>query len=89
VAGTIGDRLLVLSPLGVISTFLASAILMFIGTNLAIPISVTQCLLGGMFGAALTKQVTVINTRLALESVSSWAVAPLAAFAVAVLVVRL
>jgi inorganic phosphate transporter, PiT family len=89
VSGTIGDRMLVLSPLGVVSTFLASAALLILGTQFGIPISLTQCLLGGMFGAALSKQVRVVNTRLAVENIGSWVVVPLAAFAVAFLVANL
>ena len=89
VSGTIGDRLLVLSPLAVVSTFLASAALLWLGTDLAIPISLTQCLIGGMFGAALSKQDSVVNTRLATENVASWLVAPASALALAFVLVRL
>jgi phosphate/sulfate permease len=88
VSGTIGDRMLVLSPLAVVSTFIASSLLMLLGTDLAIPISLTQCLLGGMFGASLTKQVSVVNTRLALENIASWVVAPCSALILALLIVR-
>ena len=87
-SGTIGDRMLVLSPLGVVSTFLASAVLLWLGTDLAIPISLTQCLVGGMLGAAFAKQVSVVNTRLAVENVASWVVAPTSALILAVLIIR-
>ena len=72
ISGTVGDRLLGLSPFGVVATFLASAVLIWTGTQLAIPISISQCLLGGMFGAAFTKQISAINTRLATESIAMW-----------------
>jgi phosphate/sulfate permease len=88
VSGTIGDRMLVLSPLGVVSTFLASATLMWLGTEQAIPISLTQCLLGGMFGAAFSKQISVVNTRLAVENIASWVIAPTSALILAMLIVR-
>ncbi|MGA2666072.1 MAG: inorganic phosphate transporter [Nitrososphaerales archaeon] len=83
IAGTVGDRLLGLSPFGVVATFLSSALLIWVGTQLAIPISISQCLMGGMFGAALTSRVSVVNTRLAAESVGSWVAVPLASFLVA------
>ena len=89
VSGTIGDRMLVLSPLGVVSTFLASAAVMWIGTDLGIPISLTQCLIGGMFGAALSKQISVVNTRLAVENIASWVVAPTISFILAALIITL
>jgi PiT family inorganic phosphate transporter len=89
VTDTIGDKLLALSPLGVIATLLSSAVLILVGTQFAIPISISQCLLGGMFGAVLTKQFSVINVKLASESVALWVVGPLLAFLLAYLIIRL
>lgn len=89
VAGTVGDRLLSLSPQGVLAAFCGTIIMMWVATQLAIPISMTQCLIGGMFGAALTKKTSIINRRLSAEVVASWVIVPLAAFAVALLVAPL
>ncbi|HUK74960.1 MAG TPA: inorganic phosphate transporter [Nitrososphaerales archaeon] len=83
VAGTVGDRLVSLSPREVLSAFSATIIMMWLATQLAIPISVSQCLIGGMLGAALTKKVAIVNRRLALEVVASWAAVPLVAFVLA------
>ena len=80
VAGTVGDRLLSLSPQGVLAAFSGTIIMMWLATQLAIPVSVTQCLVGGMFGAALTKRIAIVNRRLSLEVIASWVVIPLAAF---------
>jgi inorganic phosphate transporter, PiT family len=88
VAATVGDRLLDLSPLGVVATFVSSALLMLLGTELGLPISIGQCLLGGMVGAAFTKKVTVINRKIAFESVAFWAIGPLAAFGIAYLLTQ-
>ncbi len=87
VSGTVGDKLLALSPFGVIATFLGSAVLIWLGTQLAIPVSISQCLLGGMFGAAFAKQISVVNGRVALESIGGWVVVPVAAFALGFLLV--
>lgn len=89
VAGTVGDRLLSLSPQGVLAAFSGTIIVMWLATQLGIPISVTQCLIGGMFGAAFTKKIAVINRRLSLEVVSSWVIIPLAAFALAAIIIPL
>jgi len=83
VAGTVGDRLLSLSPQGVLAAFSGTIIMMWIATQLGIPISVSQCLIGGMFGAAFTKKTAIVNRRLSLEVVSSWVIIPLAAFVLA------
>ena len=80
VSGTIGDRMLSLSPQGVFTAFFASAALVWVGTQFAIPVSITQCLLGGMLGAAYTKNIAVLNGRLTAETVSVWIVAPVLAF---------
>jgi inorganic phosphate transporter, PiT family len=83
VAGTVGDRLLSLSPHGVLAAFCGTIIMMWVATQFAVPISVTQCLIGGMFGAAFTKKVSIVNRRLSMEVVASWVVIPVAAFALA------
>ncbi len=85
VAGTVGDRLLSLSPQGVLAAFSGTIIMMLVATQLGIPVSVTQCLVGGMFGAAFTKKIAIVNQRLSLEVVASWVVIPLAAFVLAVI----
>jgi len=36
-----------------------------------------------MFGAAYAKSVTVVNKKLAIETVSGWVVVPVAAFVIA------
>jgi phosphate/sulfate permease len=82
VSGTVGDRMLSLSPQGVFSVFAASAAVVWTGTQFAIPMSISQCLLGGMFGAAFSKNVAVLNRRLAVETILVWLIAPLLAFAV-------
>ncbi len=84
VAGTVGDRLLSLSPQGVLAAFIGTILVMWVATQLAIPVSVSQCLIGGMFGAAFTKKIAIVNRRLSLEVVASWVVIPLAAFFLAV-----
>ncbi|HYB45444.1 MAG TPA: inorganic phosphate transporter [Nitrososphaerales archaeon] len=80
VAGTIGDRMLDLPPQGVTTLFVSSAIVVWVGTQFALPISIAQCVLGGMFGASLAKRIAVMNGRLAYETVLSWLVVPTLAF---------
>ena len=79
--GTIGDRMLTLSPQGVFSAFISSSLVVWAGTQLALPISITQCILGGMLGVAYSRVFSAVNGRLAGETLSLWVVAPLVAFA--------
>ncbi len=80
VSSTVGDRMLVQSPQGVFSAFLASSAIVWFGTQLAIPVSISQCLLGGMIGAAYTKSVTVLNGKIVRETLAVWVVAPVVSF---------
>jgi phosphate/sulfate permease len=82
VSGTVGDKLVALTPEGVMATFLCSAVVVWFGTQLALPISITQCLLGGMLGAAFTKHIRLINRKIVLETTVSWILVPSAAFVI-------
>lgn len=86
VAGTIGDRMLVLSPQAVVSVFISSALFIWIGTQLSIPISISQCLLGGMFGAAYARSIVIINRKLVLELILSWIIIPILSYVTAFLI---
>jgi PiT family inorganic phosphate transporter len=87
VSGTIGDKMLSLSPQEVFIAFGASAMVVWVGTQFAIPLSISQCLLGGMFGAAYTKSIAVLNRRLVEETTSVWILAPILSFVVAYVLV--
>lgn len=80
VAGTVGDRMLDLPPQGVTTLFISSSIVVWAGTQFAFPISIAQCVLGGMFGASQAKRLAVMNRKLFYETMLSWLVVPSAAF---------
>ncbi len=86
VSDTIGDKMLSLSPQGVFAVFAGAAISVIIGTQLQVPMSMGQSVLGGMFGAAYSQQMTVINRRVAGVTLGVWLVTPLMALAVAFIV---
>ncbi|MDG7007741.1 MAG: inorganic phosphate transporter [Nitrososphaerota archaeon] len=81
--GTMGDKMLTLSPQGVFSAFVSSSIVVWVGTQFGLPVSISQCLLGGMLGAAYSRIVAAVNRKLVGETLSMWVVAPLVAFAAA------
>ncbi len=89
VTETVGDRMLALSPQGVFTAFISSALVVWLGTQLAIPVSIGQCVIGGMFGAAYAKSVAVLNKRLFFETVSGWVIVPVAGFLLAYTVLSL
>ncbi len=87
--GRIGDRMLALSPQGVFAAFVASSVIVWVGTQFSLPVSISQCLLGGMLGAAYSRAISAVNRRLVAETLSLWVVAPAVAFSLAYLIGRL
>jgi phosphate/sulfate permease len=81
VSDTIGDKMLSLSPQGVFAVFAGATIAVIIGTQLRVPMSIGQTILGGMFGSAYSQRTTVINRRVASVTLGMWIVTPLLAFA--------
>jgi phosphate/sulfate permease len=88
VSETLGDKMLALSPQGVLAAFGGAALLVWIGTQLQVPMSISHCILGGMLGAAYSNRITVINRRILSESLSTWVVIPVVAFVAAFLLSR-
>jgi len=77
--GVIGDKMLALSPQGVFAAFVSSSLVVWAGTQFALPVSISQCLLGGMLGAAYSRAISAVNGRLVAETLALWVVAPLVA----------
>ncbi|MDA4129002.1 MAG: inorganic phosphate transporter [Thaumarchaeota archaeon] len=89
VSETLGDKMLALSPQGVLAAFGGAALLVWTGTQFQVPMSISHCILGGMLGAAYSSRITVINRRIVSESLSTWVVIPVVAFIAAFLLFRL
>ena len=68
----IGERLAILSPLKLSSSLLSSSILLWILTQIGIPAALTQIMLGGLIGAALSSPISIINVRLLKKLIGSW-----------------
>ena len=89
VAGTVGDRLLSLSPQGVLAAFSGTIIMMLVATQLAFPVSVAPVPRGRDVRGGLHEKIAIVNRRLSLEVVASWVVIPLGAFFLAFLLTPL
>ena len=81
--------MLALSPQGVFSAFVSSSTIVWFGTQFGIPVSISQCLLGGMLGAAYSRVVAAVNRKLVNETLAMWVTAPLVAFVASYLLVGL
>ncbi|MEM3495476.1 MAG: inorganic phosphate transporter [Nitrososphaerota archaeon] len=69
----IGDRLAILSPLKLSSSLLSSSLLLWILTQVGIPAALTQIMIGGLVGAALSSSTHIINVGLFKKLILSWA----------------
>lgn len=81
VSDTLGEKMLMLSAQGVITAFISSALLVWVGTQIGVPMSMSQCVLGGMFGATFARSVSVMNKKLVLGTIAAWGAVPVFAFA--------
>lgn len=71
------------SPTTVFSSLLVGAILVWLFTQIAIPVSLSQLLLGGLVGVNLYRKPNVYNKRALLVLLSSWVGVPILSFLVA------
>ena len=89
ISKVIGDELIVLSPVGVLTAMFAGASMMWFLTQFRVPISITQAVVGGMVGVALARDVRIINRRVLAEILVSWILVTAVAFVVALAVFTL
>ncbi|MCP8312407.1 MAG: inorganic phosphate transporter family protein [Candidatus Methylarchaceae archaeon HK02M1] len=69
---TVGEDLIVLSPIGVLTSMFSSALLMWFFTQYSIPISITQAVIGGIVGAGFIKRHVIFNRTILYEVIGSW-----------------
>jgi phosphate/sulfate permease len=73
-AKIVGEKIVGLSQVKTLAGFLGTAIVTWSFTQLAIPVSLTQVLIGGMLGAGAARGPTVVNKREIVVMVRDWAV---------------
>ncbi|MCL5788678.1 MAG: inorganic phosphate transporter [Candidatus Marsarchaeota archaeon] len=82
VSKNLGDRAFGLSPLAVLATFTASALSVLIGVSFHVPVSMGQCVLGGMLGAAYSRKPSFVNGHALTKITSMWVLVPSFSFLV-------
>lgn len=63
IAKVVGDKIVGLSQIKTLSAMLGSAIITTIFTALAVPVSLTQVVIGGMLGAGVARRPSIVNNR--------------------------
>lgn len=80
---SVAENIVGLSPSASFAAQMGGAITVHSFTQFGIPVSVSQAVVGGIFGAAATRKIVVRNDRLTKEIIFGWTVAPLLGAALA------
>jgi len=82
---SVAENIVGLSPSASFAAQLGGAITVHGFTEFGIPVSVSQAVVGGVFGAAIPRKIVVRNGRLTREIILGWTLAPLLGAALAFL----
>jgi PiT family inorganic phosphate transporter len=74
---SVSENIVGLSPSASFAAQMGGALTVHGFTQVGIPVSVSQAVVGGIFGATIPRNIVVRNDRLAREIVVGWTVAPL------------
>lgn len=74
---SVAENIVGLSPSASFASQMGGALTVHGFTEVGIPVSVSQAVVGGIFGAAIPRKMVVRNDRLTREIIFGWTVAPL------------
>jgi len=83
---SVAENIVGLSPSASFAAQMGGAVTLHGFTQLGIPVSVSQAVVGGIFGAAIPRRIVVRNDRLTREILLGWTAAPLLGAGLAFLV---
>jgi phosphate/sulfate permease len=85
VAWLLGWKMAVLSPSAYLSALLGASITLWIYTQIGIPSSITQAIVGAMVILSIDRKPSIINLRVVYEVIGSWVFLMLSSLCVAFL----
>ncbi|MEM3451382.1 MAG: inorganic phosphate transporter [Nitrososphaerales archaeon] len=88
IAKAVGEDLIILSPIGFLTSMFSSALIIWIFTQFSIPISITQAIVGGIFGAGLVKRYVMFNRIILYEIIIGWIAIATIGFILSMLVMK-
>jgi phosphate/sulfate permease len=86
---SVSDNLVGLSPSMALSAQFGGAASAHVFTQLSLPVSVSQVVIGGMSGAASAKRMAITNKRIIQQVITGWTIGPFAGLVVSFLLIRL
>ncbi|MEM3437887.1 MAG: inorganic phosphate transporter [Nitrososphaerales archaeon] len=84
----VGEDLIILSPISFLTSMFSSALITWIFTQFSIPISITQAIFGGIFGASLVKKYVIFNRVMLYEVIVSWIAIATISFILSMLIMK-
>ena len=78
VTSTVSEKILALAGAAALAAQVGGALTVHLFTQIGIPVSITQAVVGGIVGIGQAKSIVIMNRRMILRIVFGWIVAPLA-----------
>jgi PiT family inorganic phosphate transporter len=75
---SVADNLVGLNPSTAMSAQFGGAMSVHVFTQLGLPVSISQVVIGGMSGAASVKRMSITNKRIIQQVIAGWTIGPLA-----------
>jgi PiT family inorganic phosphate transporter len=85
---SVADNLVGLNPSTALSAQFGGAMSVHAFTQLGLPVSISQAVIGGMNGAASTKRMAITNKRIIQQVIAGWTLGPLAGAIVSFLLMK-
>lgn len=86
---SVGREIIGLSPSSALVAQLSGALTVHFFTQFGLPVSITQALIGGIFGIGLAKRMALINKRTVGNIIKGWILAPIIGAATSYLIMRI
>jgi len=86
---SVGREIIGLSPSSALVAQLGGALTVHFFTQFGLPVSITQALIGGIFGIGLAKRIVLMNKRMVKNIIMGWALTPLIGVVMSYLIIRI
>lgn len=86
---SVADNLVGLNPSSALSAQFGGALSVHIFTQLGLPVSISQVVIGGMSGAASAKRMAITNKRIVQQVIAGWTIGPLVGAMVAFVLIKI
>jgi PiT family inorganic phosphate transporter len=85
---SVADNLVGLNPSTALSAQFGGAMSVHVFTQLGLPVSISQVVIGGMSGAASVKHMSITNKRIIQQVIAGWTIGPVAGIVLSFLLMK-